>query len=181
MKKDLNRATPGILAGSKPWIKYAAAGAVILLFFAVSLYVFRYISLDREFHHNIKTFGEDTYKEIFSLQDSKDRAEPIMALAEEAFSYVGTEMEASEQFGLLSRYSCTENGAVAEEHSLDYIISSIGENSGYIWVAYTRTALDPGGEAISASGSAKTRILSRWTLGRSEIGTWTVTQICEGP
>ena len=53
-----------------PWIKYCLVGAVILLVVAGLLYAYRYMSLDREFYHNIKTFGEETYKEIFALEDT---------------------------------------------------------------------------------------------------------------
>ena len=164
-----------------PWIKFCGIAGLVLLLIAGTLYAYRYMRLDREFHHNIKTFGEDTYKEIFSLQDSEKTAEPILAKAEEAFSFVGTEADATAQFGLLSRYSCTDPNAVSEKHTLDYIASHIEENTGYIWVAYSQAALDPVGEAISASGSDKMRILSRWTVARRGSGDWVVTKIVEGP
>ncbi len=180
MRQNLRQRSPQKAKATSPWIKYAALGAVILLIIAGSLYAFRYMSLDREFHHNIKTFGEDTYKEIFSLQDTKDKAKPIVDFAEEAFSFVGTEAEAAERFGLLGRYSCTDSKAVSEAHSLDYIISDIEDNTGYVWVAYCRSALDPGGEAISASGTKNHRILSRWTVERHGTDSWIVTQIWEG-
>lgn len=181
MRQNLRQSAPRGAQIPKPWVKYASLGAVILLIIACSLYAFRYMSLDREFHHNIKTFGEETYKEIFSLQDTKKAAQPIMDFAEEAFSFVGTEAEAADRFGLLGRYSCTDPKAVAEAHGLDYIVSLIGEEEGYIWVAYYRAALDPGGEAISASGTENHRILSRWTVERHGPDIWTVTEICEGP
>ncbi len=181
MSQNLRRRVPQRTGITSPWIKYVALGAVILLIIAVSLYAFRYMSLDREFHHNIKTFGEDTYKEIFSLQDTKSKAEPILAFAEEAFSFVGPESEAAARFGLLARYSCTEPRATAEAHCLDYILSNIEDNTGYIWVAYCRSALDPGGEAISASGTENHRILSRWTVERHGTDSWIVTQIWESP
>lgn len=180
MRQNLTRPTPHQNKEVSPWIKYFAVGAVILLLFAASLYAFRYMSLDREFHHNIKTFGEETYKEIFSLHDSKDEAESLMEFAEEAFSFIGSEADAINQFGILGRYSCTDAGAVAESHSLDYIVSRMEGDRGYIWVAYTRASLDPGGEAISASGSDKTRILARWVVERHGPDLWTVTQVWEG-
>lgn len=181
MKQNLKQQSKKQGKGTSPWIKYCAIGGIVLVIIAVFLFVFRYMSLDREFHHNIKTFGEETYEEIFSLQDTKSRAEPIMDLAEEAFSFVGTEAAAGEQFGLLSRYSCTDPKAVSEDHNLDYIISRIGEKEGYVWVAYYQSFLDPVGEAVSASGSEKARILSRWTVQQRSDGSWTVTEIQEGP
>ena len=181
MKKNLTQIARKSKKETSPWIKYCALGAVFLLIIAGSLYLFRYISLDREFHYNIKTFGEETYKEIFSLNDSKKNAGPILAFAEEAFSFVGTEAEATDRFGLLGRYSCTDPVAVAEDHGLDYIISRIDGDKGYIWVAYYQAALDPGGEAISAAGTENHRILSRWTVECHGPDVWTVTEICEGP
>lgn len=181
MKQNLKHTANRKSRPTSPWIKYCLIGGLVLLIIAGSLYAFRYMSLDREFHHNIKTFGEETYKEIFSLRDTKDQAESLMDFAEEAFSFVGTEAEAEAQFGLLSRYSCTDPKAVAQAHDLDYIISRMDGEQGYVWVAYSRADLDPVGEAISASGSEKLRILSRWTVEKDSSGTWRVTEIREGP
>lgn len=181
MKQNLKQTARRRTKPTSPWIIYCVVGGLILLAIAGMLYAYRYMSLDREFHHNIKTFGEETYKEIFALEDTKKKAEPILELAEEAFSFVGTETEASQRFGLLSRYSCTEPKATAEEHTLDYIVSKIEEDKGYLWIAYSKKALDPGGEAISASGSKSYRVLARWTVEKSSEQTWTVTEILEGP
>lgn len=181
MKQNLKQKSKKPGKTTSPWIKYCAIAGIVLVIIAVSLFVFRYMSLDREFHHNIKTFGEETYKEIFSLQDTKSKAKPIMDLAEEAFSFVGDKTEAMEQFGLLGRYSCTDPRAVSQEHSLDYIVSRVGDTEGYVWVAYSQSFLDPVGEAVSASGSDKVRILSRWTVKLQSSGAWAVTQILEGP
>ena len=164
-----------------PWIKYCLIGGVVLLIVAGMLYAYRYMSLDREFHYNIKTFGEETYKEIFSLSDTKAQAEPVMELAEEAFSYVGSETESAERFGILSRYSCTDPNAASQEHTLDYIVSKIDENGGYIWVAYTSSYLDPRGEAIYGAGTEDHRILARWTVEAEDDGSLTVTDIREAP
>ncbi len=164
-----------------PWIKYCLLGGVVLLIVAGMLYAYRYMSLDREFHYNIKTFGEDTYKEIFSLEDTKSQAEPIMELAEQAFSFVGTQAEAEEQFGLLSRYACTDPEAASQEHTLDYIVSKIDDKGGYLWVAYASSFLDPRGESIHLAGTEDQRILARWTVEPQEDGSLTVTDIREAP
>lgn len=179
MKQNSNQRAMRPRKAAKPWIKYCAIGGVVLLVIALSLYLFRYMRLDREFHHNIKHFGEKTYNEIFSLTDTESEAEPILKLAEEAFSFVGEEIEAMEKFGLLSKYSCTDPKAVSEKHTIDYIISNIGDTKGYIWVAYTQSFLDPVGEAISAAGSDKVRILARWSVER-QGSRWVVTEISEG-
>lgn len=163
-----------------PWIKYCLVGAAILLVVAGLLYAYRYMSLDREFHHNIKTFGEETYKEIFALEDAKSAAEPIMELAEEAFSFMGTETEAAERFGLLGRYACTDSNAASQEHALDYIVSKLDKNGGYIWVAYASSYRDPRGEIIYLSGTEEHRILARWTVAVDNEGKLTVTEIREG-
>ena len=175
IKKPVRQSRP-----MSPWIKYCLAGAAILLVVAGLLYAYRYMSLDREFHHNIKTFGEETYKEIFALEDTKSAAEPVMELAEEAFSFVGTETEAAERFGLLGRYACTDPNAASQEHTLDYIVSKLDKNGGYIWVAYASAYRDPRGEIISLSGTEDHRILARWTVVADNEGKLTVTEIREG-
>ena len=180
MKQNLKHNAKGRNKPTSPWIKYCLMGGVALLIVAGMLYAYRYMSLDREFHHNIKTFGEETYKEIFSLEDTKSRAEPVMDLAEEAFSFVGSKKEAEEKFGLLSRYSCTDPEAVSREYTLDYIVSEIDKEGGYIWVAYSSSCLDPRGECIRLSGTEEERILSRWTVEADREGTITVTHIQEG-
>ncbi len=164
-----------------PWIKYCLIGGLALLVAAGMLYAYRYTSLDREFHHNIKLFGEETYKEIFALEDTKSEAQPVMDLAEEAFSFVGTEAEAEERFGLLGRYSCTDPNGASQEHTLDYIVSRIDETGGYIWVAYASSYLDPRGESIYLAGTEEHRILSRWTVRADREGNLTVTDIREAP
>lgn len=163
-----------------PWIKYCMIAAAALLVLAGVLYAVRYISLDREFHYNVKSFGEDTYGEIFALQDSKDNAEPILELGEEAFSFMGAKEEAEERFGLLSRYSVTDNKAASQECSLDYIISKVDEKSGYVWVAYTRSILDSEGQLLSSSGTEDQRILARWSVEKQN-DQWVVTRIQEAP
>lgn len=180
MKKNLKQSAKKRNKPTSPWIKYCLIGGLILLLVAGALYGYRYMSLDREFHHNIKSFGEETYKEIFSLDDTKKKAENLMDFAEEAFSFVGTEAEAEERFGLLARYSCTDPNAVSQEHTLDYIISKINDKGGYVWVAYASSYLDPRGECIYGAGSEDRRILTRWTVAADPEGNLTVTEIKEG-
>ncbi len=163
-----------------PWIKYCMIAAAALLVLAGVLYAVRYISLDREFHYNVKHFGEETYGEIFALQDSKDNAEPVMELGEEAFSFIGTEEEAEARFGLLSRYSVTEAEADSQEYSLDYIISKMDEKSGYVWIAYTQHIYDSEGQLLSGAGTKEERILARWSVEKQN-DQWVVTRIQEGP
>ena len=181
MKQNLKQTAKRQNKSVSPWIKYCLMGGVALLIVAGMLYAYRYMSLDREFHYNIKTFGEETYKEIFSLEDTKDKAESVMDFAEEAFSFVGTKEEAEEQFGLLSRYSCTDPEATSQEHTLDYIVSKIDDEGGYLWVAYASSFLDPRGESIHLAGTEDQRILARWTVEADEEGKLTVTHVQEGP
>ena len=103
-----------------------------------------------------------------------------MELAEEAFSFVGTETEVAERFGLLGRYACTDPNAASQEHTLDYIVSKLDKNGGYIWVAYASAYRDPRGEIISLSGTEDHRILARWTVVADNEGKLTVTEIREG-
>lgn len=163
-------------APMKPWIKYCFFGAIALLVLAGVLYAVLYISLDSEFHQYEDYFG-DHYSEIFSISDNSDKAEPILKLAKEAFSFVGSEEEAKAQFGLLSRYCCT---GASQKYTLDHIVSDFDGGSGYVWVAYTQKIYDAEGSLLCASGSEDKRVLSRWTVEKTD-GTWRVTEILEHP
>lgn len=163
-----------------PWIKICLYAGLGLLILGLGLYGIMYMSLDREFSHNEKFFGKETYGEIFSLEYQKDEFEPLLKLAEEAFSFVGTEDEAEERFGLLSRYSITEADAATEKHTLDHISSGTEGDSGYVWIAYTQEVYKENGELLTAGGTQKQRVLSRWTVEKQN-GTWIVTEIQEGP
>ena len=161
----------------KPWVKRCFLLALALLLFAGVLYAVHYISLDREFNYTKKYFGEETYDEIFALTDNSDKAEPILKLGREAFSFVGSKEEAETRFGPLSRYRCT---AASQEFTLDHIVSEFDGDSGYVWVAYTVRGYDADGSLAYGSGSEDGRILSRWSVEKQD-GKWLVTAIDEAP
>ena len=163
-----------------PGIRLCLILGIILMSVGVGLYALLYMGLDREFYYNEKSFGKEVYREIFSLNHSHREAEPILQLGEEAFSYKGTEKEAEERFGLLSRYSLTEEGQVTQTHTLDYINSHIEGDRGYVWVAYIQQIYDGEGNLLQGSGGEKARILSRWTVEKQK-DTWVVTEIREAP
>ncbi len=164
----------------KPWIKVCMFVSLGLLLFAGILYGVHYISLDREFHHNEEFFGKDTYEELFSLDVDYGEIKPVLNLAEEAFSFVGTEEEAQQRFGLLSRYSGSSEENLQRSHQLDCLNAHLDGNKGYIWVAYVQECRDSKGQLVSSSGTEDQRILSRWTVEKQNDN-WIVTEIKEAP
>ena len=160
---------------TKPWVKRCFLLALVLLLFAGVLYAVHYISLDREFNHNKKHFGEETYSEIFAIDGEADGADEILRLGREAFSCVGDDAEAS--FGILSRYCCS---AASQEFTLEHIASKTDGKSGYVWVAYTVKGYAADGTLAYAGGSEDGRILSRWSVEKQN-GAWIVTAIDEAP
>ena len=161
----------------KPWVRRCFLLALALLLFAGVLYAVHYISLDREFASVEKYFGEETYSEIFALSDNSDKAEPILKLGRDAFSFAGSKDEAEARFGVLSRYRCT---AASQEFTLEHIVSDFDGDSGYVWVAYTVRGYAADGALAYASGSEDGRVLSRWSVEKQN-GAWIVTAIDEAP
>ncbi len=166
---------------TKPWVKRCFLLALALLLFAGVLYAVHYIQLDKEFGYACKYYDKDTYSEIFALSDNSDKAEPILALGREAFSFVGSEEEAEARFGVLSRYCCT---AASQKFTLDHIVSEFDGDSGYVWVAYTRYGYDADDSLVydhfGGEFGKDRRTLSRWSVEKQD-GTWVVTAIDEAP
>ena len=113
-----------------------------------------------------------------SLQDRKT-AEPIMELAEKAFSEVSiAPEEASRKYGELARYCTTSDyQAISEKHVLRLWSAHFELNEGTIWVHYSQEAFDQKGETVCGSWD----IPSLWYLERTERGSWEVRAIKEHP
>ena len=83
---------------------------------------------------------------LFTIGSREDRrqAQPIMDLAEEAFSSIGlTETEAKRAYGKLSRYTYNKDiyaDVAAEHHTLELLSADFEYSEGLIWVYY-RSAL----------------------------------------
>lgn len=127
-------------------------------------------------------FGKETYAERDEVCAPEDEAalQPVLKLAEEAFSFHGTEREASEQFGVLARYSTfaeapEDEKTVSEEHELQFLTAKLDGDSGYMWVDYSQTGFNKEHEVTYGSGGE-----ARWTLDRVN-GEWVVTEVREAP
>ena len=167
----------------KPWVKYCFIASVALFAIAGILYISQGVLLSREFGW-AKEYHGAAFEELYRLTTpDKDMKESVLAQAEEAFAFIGTEEEAEEKFGVLERY-CSEtddfSATASVEYTLDLIAGHTEEGEGYLWVAYTYRLYDAQGELLSASGTEEERCLARWTV--EKVGeSWQVTDIQEHP
>lgn len=127
-------------------------------------------------------FGKETYAELDKTCTPEDEAalQPVLKLAEEAFSFHGTEEEASELFGELARYSVfaeapEDEKTVSERHEIKFLTAKLDGDSGYMWVKYSQRGFNKENEITYGSGAE-----SRWTLSRVD-GEWVVTEVREAP
>lgn len=110
----------------------------------------------------------------------------IIDTAEAAFSDItSTRDEAMQKYGKLGIYATpidSYDGAVSEHHKLriwSVVLSNIPTDvyKGYMWVYYSREALDEKGEVVRGAW----KIQSLWYLDIDENGEWYVVDIKEGP
>ena len=163
--------------------KLLKAGIAALLA-ACLLLVAHYVPLGHLIHAwsmNYYTTGE--VAALFTIGSREDRrtAQPIMDLAEEAFSSIGmTEAEAKRTYGKLSRYVLSTDvfgDVVSEHHTLELLSAHFQYSQGLIWVYYSQEGLDQNGERITGSF----QIESLWKLCKEEDGQWYVCDIKEHP
>lgn len=164
---------------SKRWPRYCLIAAVVMVAIAAVLYFWVYYQIDSEFS-SVSSYYGSRYEELFKLSapdgEVKDQ---ILQQAEEAFAFVGGESDCA-AFGALSRY-CTDDPAAAKtEFTLEHLAGKTGDTEGYLWIAYTHSVYDADGALLSSSGSEEQRILSRWTVEKTDAG-WKVTEILEHP
>ena len=167
----------------KTWPKVCMILALVMIVFAGALYVIQGVNLTDEFGFTKDYYGA-AYSELFRLTTpKKEMQESVLAQANEAFAFIGTEAEAKERFGELAGYCAIlerEPEAATVDYTLDLIAGKTEKDSGYLWVAYTYRLYDAEGELLTASGSEDSRVLSRWTVKKTADG-WTVTEIKEHP
>lgn len=91
---------------------------------------------------------------IGSREDCR-QAQPIMDLAEEAFSSIGlTEAEARSAYGKLSQYAYpidVYEDVVDERHILKLLSAHFEYDEGLLWIYYSREGLDRNGEVMVGS------------------------------
>ena len=159
-------------------------GAVVLLLVAALVIFFQYFPL----HRVVQVWQPSWYEtgEISLLahvgsREDRRTAQPVMDLAEQAFSDLGlTEAEASVRYGKLSRYCFPRDRypeVVREEHDLDLWSAHFSGGSGQMWVYYSQSGYDETGALRTGSF----RVPSLWFLEQAPDGTWEVIQIKEHP
>lgn len=112
--------------------------------------------------------------------DDRAAAEPVMALAKQAFADTGhTEKENRQTYGRLGLYAISAGqSAVRQNFTLELWSAHFEEDRGYMWVYYTRECFDETGATVygGAHGSA-----ALWTLAKNSQGAWEVVAIKQIP
>ena len=130
---------------------------------------------------NEQYFGADVYSEILYeySEDERTAVNVIMETAEEIFSYVGPKVVTNRATEALERYY-PHLDIASEEHVLELITVTLDEQSGVMWVAYSRQAFDNSGNLVYGAGGENEKILARWELEQID-GIWIVVKINEAP
>ena len=122
--------------------------------------------------------GEVSLLAYIGSREDRRTAQKVLAQAEEVFSTLGlTWDEAQERFGPLGRYAITHPDAVEERHDLELWSARFQGSTGTMWVYYSQTGLDSGGNVVEGSYEVPTL----WLLNRTPSGEWGVTYIKEHP
>ena len=159
----------------------AGIAALLTACFLLAAYYIPLRHLIRVWSMNYHTTGE--VAALFTIGSREDRrqAQPIMDLAEAAFSSIGlTEVEARNAYGKLSRYAYpidVYEDVVDERHTLKLLSAHFEYDEGLLWVYYSREGLDRNGEVIVGSW----KVESLWRVARAKSGQWTIYDIKEHP
>lgn len=155
--------------------------AVLTACFLLAAYYIPLGHLIRVWSMNYHTTGE--VAALFTIGSREDRrqAQPIMDLAEEAFSDIGlTEAEARNVYGKLSQYAYpidVYEGVVDERHTLKLLSAHFEYGEGLLWVYYSQEGLDRNGEVVVGSWEVE----SLWRVARTKSGQWKLYDIKEHP
>ena len=157
----------------------AGITAVVLGIVLGLLYYFPVYRIFKVWSPSYYDTGEISLLAYAGSREDRVLAQPVLRLAEEAFSdLTHTREENEERYGLLSRYAtASERGAVSETHTLALWSAHFSQTEGYMWVCYSQETYDASGETVSGSW----RVPSLWYLGKGPQGEWVVTSIAEHP
>ena len=159
-------------------ISIIITAVVIIIAFLHS--VFEYTEKNQNIIQDIEKefFGDEVYSELQIECTAEDREaiQPVIDLADEAFSYLG-DGDKYELFGKLGKYcynDYTGNIPVAsEKHSIYFLTAKLDNETGYLWVEYFQEGYNKSSEFITARNRK-----SRWTLEKLN-GEWVVSDILE--
>lgn len=164
--------------------RHQARGAAVLLIFTALVIFLQYFPLHRValvWQPSRFETGEISLLAYVGSQEDRQTAQPVLELAEQAFSDLGlTEAEAAVRYGALSRYCFSRDRypeVVREEHDLDLWSAHFSGGSGQMWVFYSQEGYDAAGNCTAGSWRAP----SLWYLERTLDGTWEVIYIKEHP
>lgn len=120
-------------------------------------------------------FGEKLSElQIECTAEDRFAVQPVLDLADEAFSYLG-DGDSRELFGKLGWYSYNNySGVVSEKHIIDFLTAKLDGDSGYLWIKYFQTGYDETGESITGAWGVKVRLSLEKTDGK-----WVVSDILE--
>ncbi len=104
-------------------------------------------------------------------------AQAVLRQADAAFADCShTYLENQQLYGALSRYAtAAERDADFTEYTLELWSAHLGEDTGTLWVYYSKRAYDESGSVISGSRN----VPSYWTVEKNTDGQWVVTDIKE--
>ena len=159
-------------------------GAAVLLIFTALVIFLQYFPLHRVvqvWQPSWYETGEISLLTYVGSQEDQQTAQPVLELAEQAFSDLSlTEAEAAVRYGELRRYCFPRDRypeVVREEHDLDLWSAHFSGGSGQMWVCYSQERYDAAGNCTAGSW----RVPSLWYLERTLDGTWEVIYIKEHP
>lgn len=143
------------------------------------LHVFPIYRIAAVWQPSYYTTGEVSLLAYIGSPRERAAAQPVMALAERAFSdLTSTRVEAERVYGLLSRYCIGgERGIARETHFLRLWSARFRGGEGYLWVYYTQEGRDAAGALVTGSAS----IPALWYLKQDGDGNWYVSAIKEHP
>lgn len=159
-------------------------GAAALLLFTALVVFFQYFPLYRAalvWQPSWFETGEISLLAYTGSREDRRTAQPVMALAEQAFSTLGlTRTEAAARYGELSRYCFPRDlypEVVREEHSLDLWSAHFDGGCGHLWVYYSQHGYDE----ADALRTGSSRVPALWYLEQTPDGAWEVISIKEHP
>lgn len=166
-------------------IRHALTPVLAIVASILLLWGLRCVFLHIQYNLNQDYYGTETYAEIFHFTSPvvHQTSSKLMKQVDEAFSFIGTDSEASIRFGQLSRYSTRTEiypTVTNEKHSISFLSSSLQDDTGYLWFSYYNRRFDNNQSSVSGSGSLFQKCLVRLTL-RKVDATWIVEAIQEHP
>lgn len=163
--------------------KNVKAGIALTLVVFVILTLLHYFPVYRIYELDYINNTISDVRDVVYIGSSTDRkeAQKVLREADKAFSdFTHTEKECEKLYGRLACYASPTDiydGAEGVNYDLKLWSAYIYENSGRMWVKYSKEVLDDKGECISGSWNC----IAEWHIEKNKNGEWKVTEINESP